>query len=127
MKTPLSQRKFTETLTKINTILLSILIVVVGLDLLKEIFREDPDLVYPLFYTFLLFGLVTYVQHLFFGYYDENIAPLLENLQKDLQANITEKTREEQKTVATENISTTETSVQKSVQRSVETSIENSE
>ena len=106
MKSYLSQRKFFEHLTKINTILFSILVVVVGLDVLKGIFIEDPDLLYPLLYAFLLFALITYVQHLFFGYYDEHIAPLLKNLQRELQQSINEHREKEEDGTSKEEIST---------------------
>ena len=106
MKSHLSQRKFFEHLTKINTILFSILVVVVGLDVLKGIFVEDPDLVYPLFYAFLLFALITYIQHLFFGYYDEHIAPMLKDLHRELQQNLDAHHVSEQDGIRTEGTST---------------------
>ena len=78
---------FYENLTRINTILLSILLVVVGLDFLKNILQEDPDLLYPLFYAFLGFALITYIQQVIFGHFDNNIAPLLSKLREDLRKN----------------------------------------
>ena len=77
--------QFYENLTRINTILLSILLVVVGLDFLKNILQDDPDLLYPLFYAFLGFALVTYVQQVIFGHFDNNIAPVLANLREELR------------------------------------------
>ena len=76
-----------ENLTRINTILLSILLVVVGLDFLKNILQEDPDLLYPLFYAFLGFALITYIQQVIFGHFDTHIAPLLSKLREDLRKN----------------------------------------
>ena len=77
--------RFYENLTRINTVLLSILIVVVGLDFLKNILQDDPDLLYPLFYAFLGFALITYIQQVIFGHFDNNIAPLLSHLREDLR------------------------------------------
>jgi hypothetical protein len=61
--------------------------VVVGLDFLKNILQEDPDLLYPLFYAFLGFALITYIQQVIFGHFDNNIAPLLSKLREDLRKN----------------------------------------
>ena len=87
-------KKFYENLTRINTILLSILLVVIGLDFLKEILNDDSDLLYPLFYAILGFALITYFQHMFFTYFDNHISPLLRNLLVELkqsnQKNITD-------------------------------------
>ena len=77
--------QFYENLTRINTILLSILLVVVGLDFLKNILQDNPDLLYPLFYAFLGFALITYIQQIIFGHFDNNIAPLLSKLREDLR------------------------------------------
>lgn len=79
------QSQFYENLTRINTILLSILLVVVGLDFIKNISQDTPDLLYPLFYAFLGFALITYIQQVIFGHFDNNIAPLLSKLREDLR------------------------------------------
>ncbi len=76
--------QFYENLTRINTVLLSILLLVVGLDFLKNILQEDPDLLYPLFYAFLGFALITYIQQIIFGHFDNHIAPLLSELREEL-------------------------------------------
>jgi hypothetical protein len=78
-------KTFYENLTRLNTILLSILLVFVGLDFLKKILVDDPDLMYPLFYTFLGFALITYTQHVFFSYFDNHISPILARLREDLE------------------------------------------
>ena len=85
-----------EELTRINTVLIFILLVVVGLDLIKNLFLETPDLLYPIFYAFLGFSFLMYIQYIFFSYYDNNIAPLLFELRKELQvANLASQKEEE--------------------------------
>ena len=85
MKERKKNRKFIEVLTKANTIMLFILLVIISLDFAKNIFYEDPKLLTVVFYAILVFSLFTYVQNIFFSYYDKNILPLLNELRRELE------------------------------------------